>query len=112
MRDFKFWDDKYQAAWQESVRLKLEISSLISFNSPPKKRYSGILRVDRFGRKTNQRQFRYRNEMIFYKKYAGWLRRVTLAAKLRKRKRMLDTTKLPYYRERILALGKEPTWSF
>jgi hypothetical protein len=121
-RDFQFWNDKHGKAVHESTQLRAQILMLESWEKRPiKRRLSGYVREIQWRRwsngvalpngksRTNSRQYNYRSYEKWARAHKHWLIQVTKLAKMRKRKKMLDDTKIPYYLQRIWQMGREPT---
>jgi len=120
-RDLKFWEDKYAAIWQKMADLNARMLHLTFYASYiPKRRTKGFLRTTyrhsywpvekSTPYLTNKRTFNYRSRAQWKARHNRWKRYVTMMAVTRKRLKMLETTKLPYYRERIKSLGGTLKW--
>lgn len=126
-RDLQYWLTKDQATWQIIANLKSEIILLESYSKhAPMRRGKGHLRVTRkrsysWGdedngkevikhTRTNRRLFAFRNHHQWKGHHVRWRNRIIKLAHARRRLRMIQETKIPYYRERIKALGGKPIW--
>lgn len=118
-RDLQYWLDKDKATWNKTALLRSEIMQLEFYTKhAPSRRYPGKLRSvtkrrwdgSTYTVQTNLRVFAFRNHQQWRGAHKGWFKRVTKLAKARKRLKMIQETKVPYYRERIKTLGGKPFW--
>lgn len=126
-RDLKYWQDKDNASWQKCALIKSEIMQLEFYiKCVPQRRYPGkdrtlqrryydiessddILLKVKYVR-SNRRVFAFRCHAHWADANKRWRSRVTRLASARKRLKMMQETKIPYYRERIKALGGKSMW--
>lgn len=120
-RDLEYWLTKDRATWNQVALLKSEISILESYSKrAPRRRYPGKDRVltrryyswaggdqgvEKVRRtRTNRRDFAFRNHHQWKGAHVNWRGRIIKLARVRKRLKMIQDTKIPYYRERIKTL--------